>query len=105
MTARQREHPEAAAELDAAVHWYEQERTGLGALLLDRAEQARHDIAEWPDASPPARTLGDGTIVRSKAIHGFPYRIVYAVEPAGVVILAYAHERREPAFWALRRDA
>lgn len=104
MTARQTEHPEAAAELDAAIRWYEQERAGLGSLLLDRAEQARRDIAGWPDASPPARTLGDGTVLRSKAIHGFPYRIIYTVEPAGVLILAYAHERREPGFWAHRHD-
>lgn len=103
MTARQREHPEAAAEFDAAVRWYEGEEPGLGSLLIDRAEQARHDIDLWPDAAPPALTLPDGTRVRSKSIHGFPYRIIYAVEPRSVLILTYAHERRAPGFWMHRR--
>ncbi|NLB47688.1 MAG: type II toxin-antitoxin system RelE/ParE family toxin, partial [Microbacteriaceae bacterium] len=41
-------------------------------------------------------------VIRSKAVRGYPYRIVYTVEPDAVLILAYAHERREPGYWLHR---
>ena len=45
MSLPQREHPEAAAELDAAVAWYESRAPGVGSALIDRAREARQDIA------------------------------------------------------------
>jgi hypothetical protein len=53
MTLAQREHPEAVAEFDAAVRWYEEQEAGIGLALIDRAEQARKEIDHWPDAAPP----------------------------------------------------
>lgn len=35
MTLPQREHPEAVAEFDAAVHWYEEQEPGIGLALID----------------------------------------------------------------------
>ena len=99
MTPAAREHPEAAAEFDAAVRWYEAQEAGIGLILIDRAQQARQDIADWPTAAPPVTTAGDGTVIRSKTVRGFPYRVVYTVEPDAILILAYAHERREPGYW------
>ena len=46
--------------------------------------------------------VDDGTVIRSKAVRGYPYRIVYTVEPDTILILAYAHERREPGYWLHR---
>ncbi|MCI9888613.1 type II toxin-antitoxin system RelE/ParE family toxin [Micrococcales bacterium 31B] len=102
MTAVQWEHPDAVAEFDAAVRWYEAQEPGIGMRLIDGAEQARGDIMRWPHAAPPYTTADDGTVIRSKAVTGYPYRIVYTVESDAILILAYAHERREPGYW-LRR--
>lgn len=102
MTLDQREHPEAVSEFDAAVRWYEEQGPGLGLTLIDRAQQARHDISDWPDAAPPFMTADDGSVIRSKAVRGYPYRVVYTVETDGILILAYAHERREPGYWLHR---
>jgi plasmid stabilization system protein ParE len=102
MTLPQREHPEAVAELDASVRWYQEQEPGIGLKLIDRAQQARKDLALRPDAAPPFTTAADGTVIRSKAVHGYPYRIVYTVEPDSILILAYAHERREPGYWLHR---
>ncbi len=102
MTLAQREHSEAVAEVDAAVRWYEAQETGLGLALVDRAQRARQDIADWPQAAPIFTTADDGTAIRSKAVRGFPYRIIYTVEPDAILILAYAHERREPGYWLHR---
>lgn len=102
MNLSQREHPEAVAEFDAAVHWYEAQESGIGLTLIDRARQARKDLDVWPHAAQPFTTVDDGTVIRSKAIRGFPYRIIYAVESDAILILAYAHERREPGYWLHR---
>lgn len=102
MTLAQREHPEAVAEFDHAVRWYEAQEPGIGLALLDRAKQTRQDITEWPNAAPAFTTADDGTVVRSKAVRGYPYRVVDAVEPDSILILSYAHERREPGYWLHR---
>ncbi|WP_417288361.1 hypothetical protein [Corynebacterium variabile] len=102
MTVVQREHPDAVAEFDAAVRWYEDQEPGIGLRLIDRAQQARDDISFWPNAAPQFTTADDGTVIRSKAVRGYPYRIVYAVEPDAILILAYAHVRREPGYWIHR---
>jgi toxin ParE1/3/4 len=104
MTLRQREHPKAVAEFDAAVRWYEEHEPGIGLALIDRAEQARLDIADWPNAAPPFTTADDETVIRSKAIRGYPYGVIYTVEPDAILILAYAHERRVPGYWLHRLD-
>ncbi|MDR1442192.1 MAG: type II toxin-antitoxin system RelE/ParE family toxin [Bifidobacteriaceae bacterium] len=98
---RHREHPEAAAELDEAVRWYESQEPGIGLALVARAERARQDIADWPQAGPAFD--GDRRDeIRSRAVRGYPYRIVYAIEADEIVILAYAHERRRPGYWLAR---
>jgi len=102
MTAAQWEHPDAAEEFDAAVHWYESQRPGMGLKLLDRVREARREIADWPDAAQFFARTDDGAVVRSKDIRGFPYRILYALLPDALVILAYAHERRKPGYWIHR---
>ncbi|MDO5661319.1 MAG: type II toxin-antitoxin system RelE/ParE family toxin, partial [Brachybacterium sp.] len=102
MTRSQWEHPEAVAEFDAAVRWYDEQEPEIGLALIDRARQARKNLDPWPNAAPPFAIADDGTVIRSKAIRGYPYRIVYTVEPDTILILAYAHERQEPGYW-LRR--
>lgn len=99
MTLAQHEHPEAVVEFDDAVLWYEDQARGIGLKLIDRAEQARTDLGRWPDATPQFATASDGTVIRSKAIRGYPYRILYTVVTDSILILAYAHERREPGYW------
>lgn len=102
MTLAQREHPAAAEEFDEAVRWYESQQAGVGLRLIDRAEQARAAIADWPHAAPPFTSLGDGTVIRSKTIRGFPLLIVYSAGLEDIVILAYAHDHRRPGYWANR---
>lgn len=56
----------------------------------------------WPSAASPFTTADDGTVIRSKAVRGYAYRVIYTVEPDGILILAYAHERRAPGYWLQR---
>ena len=95
----QHEHPEAAAELEGAVRWYEQQSPGVGIKLLDRVSEARKSIGEWPFLSSILAGSDAERIVRSKAVRGFPLRIIYSVEQEAVFIVAYAHMRRKPGYW------
>jgi toxin ParE1/3/4 len=95
-------HPEAAAEFREAVDWYEERERGLGLRFIERARSTRKDMARWPSAAATFLIAEDGTVIRSKGIHGFPYRIIYAAHEQGIFILAFAHHRRRPGYW-LRR--
>ena len=105
MTLSQWEHPEAIAEFDAAVRWYEEQKQGIGLRFIEHAQQARLDIAEWPEAAPLFATGDDGTVIRSKRILGYPYHSVYSVEPNLILILAYSHDHREPGYWLDRLNS
>jgi hypothetical protein len=35
-------------------------------------------------------------------MHRYPYQIIYREESHGVVVIAVAHTKREPGFWAGR---
>lgn len=102
MSLPQREHPEAVAEFDAAVEWYEARESGLGISLVGHATAARQSIAEWPNAWPMFPGWDREPVVRSKRLDVFPYRVVYFVDMDELVILAYAHERLSPGYWLHR---
>jgi mRNA-degrading endonuclease RelE of RelBE toxin-antitoxin system len=96
------EHPEAGVELFAAAQWYERQEPGLGHALFAAIDDALDAIDESPESwavFPGWRRL---PAVRSKRTHQFPYRVVYVVLDEEPVILAYAHERRRPRYWAHR---
>ncbi|MDR1213942.1 MAG: type II toxin-antitoxin system RelE/ParE family toxin [Propionibacteriaceae bacterium] len=105
MTLRQREHPEARAELRAAALWYERKERGVGQRFLDRTRQARRSIAASPEAWH--RYPGwdrDDLVVRVRSVAKHPYDIVYFTTAREIVIVAYAHESREPGYWRNRVD-
>lgn len=48
MTLRKREHPDAAAELDAAIDWYAEKRTRFGVEFFDAAAVDVDHILAYP---------------------------------------------------------
>jgi toxin ParE1/3/4 len=96
-------HPEAAREVEAAVEWYEGQRTGLGAEFFAEFRRSLQVIAEAPRANPPwsggrARDLE----VRRLLMERFPFALPYLVLEELVVVLAVAHVRRRPGYWLQR---
>ncbi len=99
----QREHPEARAELKAAALWYEHRERGVGQRFLENSLIARESIAEapeswhrypfWDHAHP---------IIRMRSIARYPYDVIYFVTDDEIVIVAYAHESKEPRYWKHR---
>jgi plasmid stabilization system protein ParE len=91
-------HSRAAAELDEAVNYYNQQAPGLGRELADEVRGAVSRIQDRPEAW----TLLSNDGIRRCVTHRFPYGIIYQVQPQRVVIIAVAHLRRRPGYWRPR---
>ena len=95
-------HPEARAEFFADVDWYDDREAGVGARFevavrqaIDAAVDSPESWAGWPgwDRQP---------LVRSKGVNGFPYRVIYFVQGAQLMVVAVAHAKRRPGYWRER---
>lgn len=89
---------EAEAEIRAAAAWYDDRRNGLGERFLDAVEEGLERLEAAPLWGAPWSTRGVPEDTRRVALHGFPYRLVYVMEPR-LVVVAVAHERQRPGYW------
>jgi toxin ParE1/3/4 len=92
---------EADAEMAEAARWYEAHRVGLGTEFLQAVDDAVVRIAEAPALGSPVPGVADETI-RRRAVRRFPYHVVYVELPDRLQVLAFAHDRRRPAYWVGR---
>lgn len=92
-------HPEAAAELEETVVWYEQRHPGLGRRLLAAVDAAIEGIQLWPESAPAWSAPEAPGATRRAAVRGFPYRIVYIEREESIEVLALAHDKRKPGYW------
>ena len=84
----------ARQEVDAAVDWYEGQLPGLGERFRIEVRNGVARIEAHPLAWPVER--GE---VRKYLLNRFPYKLLYAVEPSRLVVLALAHQHRRPDYW------
>ena len=68
MTLARRLHPEAEAELEAAVDWYDLQQPGFGNDQLNLTEEAVELVLEWPRIGAVFPSWAREPVVRSKAI-------------------------------------
>lgn len=87
-------HPEAEAELNAAIDWYEARASGLGAEFFDEVRAA----VGRAQAFPHAWQVLEGEIRRT-LVHRYPYGVLYALEPRRLFIIAVMHLRQRPGYW------
>lgn len=87
----------ALTELSEAYQFYELEFSGLGARFKAEVKRAINRIIQYPLAWQKDR--GD---IRRCLLHKFPYKILYAIEPDHLVIIAIAHLHRKPDYWVDR---
>ena len=95
-------HHRAAEEFDAVFAWYEsrnpevaQRFAGEVESAISRIREAPRSFPAWPKVDP---TLG----VRRCLLSSFPYSIPFLIEADTVFVLAFAHQRRRPGYWARR---
>ncbi len=92
-------HPEARAETDSSVEFYDARLDGLGLRFLAAVEKTTERISDGPDAGAP---LQGG--YRKRVVSGFPYNIIYRVWEDYVYVVAVAHQHRHPGYWRQRID-
>lgn len=81
----------AAADLEHAFLWYEQQRTGLGHEFLAAAKVAFEKILSNPAGYPVVHRSTQRALVRR-----FPYGVYFRVYPEAIVVVACMHGRRDP---------
>jgi plasmid stabilization system protein ParE len=89
--------PPAQAELLDGVSYYSGIRAGLGL----RFEQAVADAVRGAVAHPE-RGAPRSKNTRRWLVKGFPFGVIYRANETEVVIVAVAHQRKQPEYWVQR---
>lgn len=87
----------AEFELSEAISYYTEIREELGAEFFEEVVLALDRISAHPEGWQRV-----GVYSRRCRLDRFPYGVIYAVEPDGIVVLAIAHLSRDPNFWRQR---
>ncbi|RFC32913.1 MAG: ParE toxin of type II toxin-antitoxin system, parDE [Candidatus Nitrotoga sp. SPKER] len=72
-------------------------KRGLGAHFVEEAQAAAKTVANNPLAWQMER--GD---IRRFFMNHFPYKLLYAIEDERVIVIAVAHQHRNPDYWVYR---
>ena len=91
--------PAAEAEHLKQIEYYESKQAGLGARYLAEVLAALEYICESPHRFPVVRPPS----LRRLALRRFPFAIVFREFADSVQVVAIAHHRRAPDYWAKRR--
>lgn len=89
---------EAQEEFLYEISYYEARENGLG----DRFREAVEAATALASAHPK---LGTPWKLRTRRVFpkGFPFAVIYRIEPAELVIFAIAHFKRRPTYWRRRK--
>ena len=90
-------HPAAEREMVQAAEYYGRESISLADAFVAEVFSGLHLIEAYPEAGP----ILAGT-TRRKLLQRFPYSIIYSLAPPGMRVLAVAHFKRRPFYWAGR---
>jgi hypothetical protein len=84
-------------ELDEAVRYYDHQLPGLGFRFFQEVAAAVERITFMPEAWT---IIGERT--RRCMVKGFPYALLYVIEPAEILITAVANLHRDPEHYGDR---
>jgi len=93
-------HPDAFDEHHDSVGFYQSRLPGLGADYIAEFESVMARVCLAPNMYP---TIADPAIHRA-GLKRFPFHVIYRVMPTQIIVLAVAHQRRRPLYWADRVD-
>ena len=99
-----RPEPEASAELEDAVVWYDGQRPGLGLEFVQAVDVALERISRWPEIGRRVPGVPKDVPARRFPVTRFPYHIAYMEWDGVIRLLAFAHDSRKPGYWFSRID-
>ncbi len=97
-----RYHPAARRELRGAVEHDEEELPGRGLRLEDQVARILLRLRRLPLSAPIWPGLDSTYEVRRAKVRRHPYLVVYMVHLDQLIILAVAHTKKKPGYWASR---
>ncbi len=92
-------HPDARAELLAAIRFYREEVVGLGRTMAGELRSALERITEFLRSGSP-----DGDDLRKVFLDRFPFTLVYRANQGEIEVLAVMHQRQRPGYWRTRAE-
>ncbi len=98
-------HPAAREEYVEALRRCEEEREGRGRKLEAAAEGALERATGFPESGPILAERERGAQVRAFRLHRFPFSILVATIDEEQIVIAFAHQSREPGYWKRRTGA
>lgn len=90
-------HPEAREELVESARFLEEKTPGLGLDLIAAVEQAAERLTKFPELGSLEHAR-----IRKCLVRGFPFTLLYEVNPDHIYIAAVMHQRRKPGYWKAR---
>lgn len=99
-----RYHPAAERELDEAIEHDEAELPGRGLRLEDQVARLVLRLRRFPVSAPIWPGLDSAHEVRRAKVRRHPFVVVYMVQSDQLIILAVAHTKKKPGYWASRID-
>ena len=90
-------HEEALEEMLGSACHYEERSEGLGWDFLSAVERTTQRIMAFPEGGPVERRD-----VRKRLVAGFPFKLLYSIEPDRFFIVAVMHQHRRPGYWLKR---
>jgi toxin ParE1/3/4 len=92
-------HPDAQAELDDAIDFYEEREIGLGVEFASDVFEAIDRAIMYPRG-----WSGIAPGIRRCQTQRFPYGVLFSIESSELLfVLAVMHLHREPGYWKDRQ--
>ena len=90
--------PAAAADVEGAYRWYEDQRAGLGEEFLGAVQAGLAVAAAHPLAAPIVHRD-----TRRLLLKRFPYGVFYRLVRDDIIVVGVLHAKRHPRVWRDRR--
>ena len=90
-------HPEADDEFQAAIEVHQTESQELGVRFYREVLTTLARIESHPRAWPRLRGA-----VRKCLVTGFPFKLLYTIDPDRILVVAVMHAKRRPDYWTAR---
>jgi plasmid stabilization system protein ParE len=87
----------AEMEVDEAVSWYQEQSEDESLAFLNEIDHAIRIVRAYPLIATEIEPD-----IHSFCLHRFPYSLIYGVDNDELVVIAIAHHRRAPHYWADR---
>jgi plasmid stabilization system protein ParE len=84
----------AKIEFKEAVHYYNNQREGLGFEFGREFKDALLRVVQFPEAWPPFSPR-----TRRCLLKRFPYAVLYQIRDTRIIVIAVMHMSRNPKTW------